>query len=117
MEKQVMSAVKDGEPVGVALIGSGRMGSFHGQTLARRIPGARLVAVADPAPDAAERLAAALGADRASTDPAEVLTDPVVDAVVIAAPARFHADRAIAATRAAESVQTSRPVGIGEVGK
>ena len=60
-----MSAVKGGEPVGVALIGSGRMGSFHGQMLARRIPGARLVAVADPAPDAAERVAAALGADRA----------------------------------------------------
>jgi predicted dehydrogenase len=90
-----VSAVKDGEPVGVALIGSGRMGSFHGQTLARRISGTRLVAVADPAPDAAERLAAALGADRASTDPAEVLADPAVDAVVIAAPARFHADTLI----------------------
>ena len=56
-----MRVVTGGEPVGVALIGSGRMGSFHGETLARRIPGARLVAVADPAPGAAERLAAALG--------------------------------------------------------
>src|SRR5215218_5789198 len=85
----------------MALIGSGRMGSFHGQTLAQRIPGTRLVAVADPAPDAAERLAAALGADRAYADPAEAFADPAVEAVVIAAPARFDADRAIAATRAA----------------
>lgn len=43
--------------IGVALVGSGRMGSFHGESLARRIPGARLVAVADPAPGVAERLA------------------------------------------------------------
>ena len=63
-------------PVGVALIGSGRMGSFHGETLARRLPGARLAAVADPAPGAAERLAAALGAAAAYTDPAEVLRRP-----------------------------------------
>ena len=38
--------------------------SFHGATLARRVPGARLVAVADPAPGAAERLAGELGATR-----------------------------------------------------
>ena len=57
--------------VRVALIGSGRMGAFHGESLARRIPGARLAAVADPAPGAAERLAAELGADTAYTDAAE----------------------------------------------
>jgi len=101
-----------GEPVGVALIGSGRMGSFHGETLARRIPGARLVAVADPAPGAAERLAAALGADRASTDPAEVLADPAVEAVVIAAPARFHADLVVAAAAAGKAVFCEKPMAL-----
>jgi myo-inositol 2-dehydrogenase / D-chiro-inositol 1-dehydrogenase len=110
--EQVVSTVKDGEPVGVALIGSGRMGSFHGQTLARRIPGARLVAVADPAPDAAERLAADLDADRASTDPAEVLADPAVDAVVIAAPARFHADLVVAAAGAGKAVFCEKPMAL-----
>ena len=35
--------------VGVALIGSGRMGAFHAETLARRVPRARLAAIADPA--------------------------------------------------------------------
>jgi myo-inositol 2-dehydrogenase / D-chiro-inositol 1-dehydrogenase len=96
----------------VALIGSGRMGSFHGQTLARRIPGARLVAVVDPAPDAAERLAAALGADRASIDPAEVLADPTVDAVVIAAPARFHADLVVAAAGTGKAVFCEKPMAL-----
>jgi myo-inositol 2-dehydrogenase / D-chiro-inositol 1-dehydrogenase len=107
-----MAVMRGGEPVGVALIGSGRMGSFHGETLARRVPGARLVAVADPAPGAAERLAVALGADRASTDPAEVLADPAVEAVVIAAPARFHADLVVAAAAAGKAVFCEKPMAL-----
>ena len=107
-----MRVVTGGEPVGVALIGSGRMGSFHGETLARRIPGARLVAVADPAPGAAERLAAVLGAERASTDPAEALADPAVEAVVIAAPARFHVDLVVAAAAAGKAVFCEKPMAL-----
>jgi myo-inositol 2-dehydrogenase/D-chiro-inositol 1-dehydrogenase len=101
-----------GERVGVALIGSGRMGAFHGETLARRVPGARLVAVADPAPGTAARLAGALGADRGYADPAEALADPAVDAVVIAAPARFHADLVVAAAAAGKGVFCEKPMAL-----
>jgi myo-inositol 2-dehydrogenase/D-chiro-inositol 1-dehydrogenase len=87
-------------PVRVALIGSGRMGAFHGETLARRLPGAELAAVADPAPGAAARLATTLGAPKFFTDPADAFADPAIDAVVIAAPARFHADLVVAAAAA-----------------
>jgi myo-inositol 2-dehydrogenase / D-chiro-inositol 1-dehydrogenase len=102
----------DGKAVGVALIGSGRMGAFHAATLARRIPGTQLVAVADPAPGAAARLAADLGAPRACTDPTEVLADPAVDAVVIAAPARFHADLVVAAAGAGKAVFCEKPMAL-----
>ncbi|SDQ21721.1 Gfo/Idh/MocA family oxidoreductase [Quadrisphaera sp. DSM 44207] len=98
------------QPVRVALVGSGRMGSFHGRTLSSRLPGVRLAAVADPAPGAAQRLADALGAARASTDPAEVLADPDVDAVVVAAPARFHADLVVAAAGAGKHVFCEKPM-------
>ena len=98
--------------VGVALIGSGRMGSFHGETVSRRLPDARLVAVADPAPGAAEKLATTLGADRAYADAAEVWTDPDVDAVVIAAPARFHADLVAAAATAGKGVFCEKPMAL-----
>ena len=96
------------DEIGVALVGAGRMGAFHGRSLARRIPGARLVAVADPAPGIAERL----GADRAYTDPAEAFADPAVDAVVIAAPARFHADLVVAAARAGKAVFCEKPMAL-----
>jgi len=98
--------------VRVALIGSGRMGAFHGESLARRIPGARLAAVADPAPGAAQRLAAELGADAAYADAAEAFASPEVDAVVIAAPARFHADLVVAAAAAEKGVFCEKPMGL-----
>ena len=98
--------------VGVALIGSGRMGAFHAETLARRLPQARLAAVADPMPGAAERLAGALGADRAYTDVAQLWDDPEVDAVVIAAPARSHADLVVAAAAAGRHVFCEKPMAV-----
>lgn len=107
-----VSEVVGERPVRLALIGSGRMGSFHGETLARRLPDARLVAVADPLPGAAERLAARLGGMPAYTDPVQVLADPGVEAVVIAAPARFHADLVVAAAAAGKGVFCEKPMAL-----
>jgi myo-inositol 2-dehydrogenase/D-chiro-inositol 1-dehydrogenase len=96
--------------LGIALIGSGRMGRFHGETVSRRLTGARLVAVADPLPGAADALATELGADRAYADATQVWDDPAVDAVVIAAPARFHADLVVAAAKAGKDVFCEKPM-------
>jgi myo-inositol 2-dehydrogenase/D-chiro-inositol 1-dehydrogenase len=100
------------ETVGVALIGSGRMGAFHAETLALRLPHARLAAVVDPARGAAERLAGVLGADRAYTDVAQLWDDAGVDAVVIAAPARSHADLVVAAAAAGRHVFCEKPMAV-----
>src|SRR5919202_6569479 len=99
------------ETVGVALIGSGRMGAFHAETLALRLPQARLAAVVDPAPGAAERLAGALGA-QAYTDVAQAWADPAVEAVVIAAPARSHAPPVLAAAAAGKHVFCEKPMAV-----
>jgi myo-inositol 2-dehydrogenase/D-chiro-inositol 1-dehydrogenase len=119
----------------IALIGSGRMGSFHGATVSRRLPQTRLVAVADPAPGAAEALVEELSATargvkdgrcaaggtgaggsdaegpvRAYGDVAEVWADPEVNAVIIAAPARFHAELVVAAAGAGKDVFCEKPM-------
>src|SRR3954467_8894870 len=99
-------------PLHVALIGSGRMGSFHGETLARRLPGVVLAAVADPAPGAAQRLASSLGAPKYFTDPPDVFPDREIDAVVIAGPARFHAALVVAAAAAGKSVFCEKPMAL-----
>jgi myo-inositol 2-dehydrogenase/D-chiro-inositol 1-dehydrogenase len=99
-------------PLGVALIGSGRMGAFHAGTLARRLPGARLAAVVDPAPGAAERLVGTLGAGRAYTEVSQVWDDPAVDAVVISTPARTHTDLVVAAAKAGRAVFCEKPMAV-----
>ncbi len=99
-------------PLRIALIGSGRMGSFHGETLARRLPGVSLAAVADPAPGAAQMLASSLGASKYFIDPGSVFADEEIDAVVIAAPARFHADLVVAAAGAGKSVFCEKPMAL-----
>lgn len=98
--------------VRVGLIGAGRMGSFHGETVAQRIPGATLIAVADPVPGAAEKLAAKLGAQKSYTDPQAMLNDPDIDAVVIASPARTHAELVVAAAKAGKGVFCEKPMAV-----
>jgi myo-inositol 2-dehydrogenase / D-chiro-inositol 1-dehydrogenase len=107
-----VSSTEASRPVGVALIGSGRMGAYHAATLGERLPSARLTAIADPAPGAAEKLAGALGADAAYTDAAEAFADPAVEAVVIAAPSRFHADLIVVAAGAGKAVFCEKPAAL-----
>ncbi|MBC5090825.1 Gfo/Idh/MocA family oxidoreductase, partial [Klebsiella quasipneumoniae] len=98
--------------VRIGLIGAGRMGSFHGETVAQRVPGATLIAVADPVPGAAEKLAARLGAKKSYTDPQDLLNDPEIDAVVIASPARTHAELVVAAAKAGKGVFCEKPMAV-----
>lgn len=96
----------------IALIGAGRIGSFHAESIARRIPNANLVAVADPAPGAARRLADSLDCEVAHTDPAALWRDPAVQAVLIATPARFHTPLAEAAANAGKHVFCEKPMAL-----
>ena len=99
-------------PVNLALIGAGRIGSFHAESVARRLVDANLVAVADPAPGAAERLAAALDAPQAYTSVSELLAHPEIDGVIIATPARFHTSVVVEAARAGKAVYCEKPMAL-----
>lgn len=96
----------------LGLIGAGRMGSFHGLTAVRHIPGACLAAIADPTPGQAARLAAELDVQKVYADPQQLLDDPDIDAVLIAAPARSHAELVISAARAGKGVFCEKPMAI-----
>ena len=99
-------------PVRVGLIGAGGIGSFHGESLARRVPDAALVSIADPAPGVAERLAASLGCPQAPLEPEELLADPSIQAVVIAAPPSVHADLIEAAAAGGKAVFCEKPMAL-----
>ena len=98
-------------PVGVGLVGAGRIGTSHATLLADHVPGAQLVAVADPRPEASERLAQRLGC-RSFTEPDALFADPEVEAVVVTASANAHADLIVAATAAGKAVFCEKPMGM-----
>jgi myo-inositol 2-dehydrogenase/D-chiro-inositol 1-dehydrogenase len=98
--------------LGVGVIGVGTMGVYHATSLAQRIPAARLVALADPAPGVAERHAAALGCPRWTLDYQSLLDDPAVEAVVVTTPARFHTAAIVAAAQAGKAVFCEKPIAV-----
>lgn len=96
----------------LGLIGAGWMGAFHGESIVRRIPGAVLEAIADPALDAAAELADRLGVAKVTADAADLLADPEIDGVIIASPARFHSALITQAARAGKHIFCEKPAGL-----
>jgi myo-inositol 2-dehydrogenase / D-chiro-inositol 1-dehydrogenase len=95
-------------PLSFGLIGAGWIGGFHAETLARHLTNARLTAVADPEPGAAERLSA----PRTYRNPLDLIADPSVDAVAICSPATTHADLVVAAAQAGKHVFCEKPMAL-----
>jgi myo-inositol 2-dehydrogenase/D-chiro-inositol 1-dehydrogenase len=102
---------RDG-PIGFAVVGAGRMGAFHAETLARR-PGARLLAISDPVEEGARRLLARpeLEGVLYERDYQKVLADPEVRAVVVASPGGSHPELIAAAAEAGKHVFSEKPLG------
>lgn len=76
--------------LGIAVIGTGKMGADHVRRIGRTVGGARVVAVADPDGDRVKGVAAALDGASAHTDPAAAIAAPGVQAVLIASPGPAH---------------------------
>ena len=98
------------ERVRVGVIGAGAIGMIHCQHLARRIPGADFVAVADIDQRAANRAAALADGVVATTNHRAILDDPSVRAVVIATPTDTHSRLVQDAAEAGKDIFCEKPV-------
>jgi predicted dehydrogenase len=98
------------EPLGIAVVGTGRAGLVHARNFASGVGGARLVALADPSEEALAAASAETGCERTFADPLEAVAADDVDAVVIASPTFTHADLAVAALAAGKHVLCEKPL-------
>jgi myo-inositol 2-dehydrogenase/D-chiro-inositol 1-dehydrogenase len=96
----------------VAVVGVGWMGRFHAMTVAEKVPGLVLEAIVDPDREAAVGLARRLGVTKVTADAATVLSDPDVDAVIVASPPRFHPIQIRQASAAGKAVFCEKPAGL-----
>jgi predicted dehydrogenase len=94
----------------LAVIGLGRMGRLHAMNLAGRVASAELAVVVDVVEPLARNTAELHGADW-STSVDEVLGEPDVDGVVIAAPTALHCELVERAAAAGKHVLCEKPLG------
>jgi myo-inositol 2-dehydrogenase/D-chiro-inositol 1-dehydrogenase len=90
------------------VFGAGRIGKLHARNVAAH-PRARVKYVVDPAAAAARDLARQIGAQTAP-DPATALTDPEIDAVVVASSTNTHVDLITASARMGKAVLCEKPI-------
>ncbi len=91
----------------LGIIGAGTMSKLHLEAC-RRV-GVTVTAIADRSREGAEARAAEFGIPRVYTDPSALLSDPAVDAVIIATPVSTHAPLVIEALGAGKHVLCEKP--------
>ncbi|MBI5302149.1 MAG: inositol 2-dehydrogenase [Chloroflexi bacterium] len=98
--------------INLGVLGAGRIGRVHAENLAYRIPGVKLLAVADVIPDAAKKLAADLDIPSAFDNPRPILDDKEIDAVVICTSTDTHAQLIEDAARAGKHIFCEKPIAL-----
>lgn len=97
--------------IGVAFLGVGRMGETHLRNL-NGLSRVKVVVVADPRREAAERGKVLCGAEEALTDVEKAIDHRAVDAVVIVTPTDTHARLLEAAAHAGKAVFSEKPIAL-----
>ena len=100
------------ERLNIAVIGTGRIGSFHTRNLVRRVPEANVVAVCDIRLEVAQAVADELGIQRVVRDYHELLSDKTIEAVVIASNTDTHAFIIEDAARAGKQIFSEKPLAL-----
>jgi myo-inositol 2-dehydrogenase/D-chiro-inositol 1-dehydrogenase len=106
-----MKNISPNSSIGVAFLGVGRMGETHLRSLVG-LSGVRVVVVADPRLEAAQRGKAISGAEEALTDIDKAIAHPAVDAVVIITPTDTHARLLELAAHAGKAVFSEKPIAL-----
>ncbi|MCL4795532.1 MAG: inositol 2-dehydrogenase [Bryobacteraceae bacterium] len=98
------------EQLNVGIIGAGRIGRVHAETLAFRIPEARVASITDIRREAAEAAAASFGIPAVADSAEELLASPEVEAVIICSSTDTHADLIVRAAEAGKHIFCEKPV-------
>lgn len=97
--------------ISLGIIGAGRIGKVHAQSIMNHISSARVKTVADPfMNDETEAVLRAFGITGFTKDYKTVLNDPDIDAVLICSSTDTHADISLEAIAAGKHVFCEKPV-------
>jgi myo-inositol 2-dehydrogenase / D-chiro-inositol 1-dehydrogenase len=98
-------------PINVGIIGAGRIGKLHAENIAYSMPQARLVAIADiNMTGAIEAWASGIGVEKALKDPAALMADKDIQAVLVCSSTDTHADFVVKLAKAGKHIFCEKPV-------
>ncbi len=99
--------------INVGIIGVGRIGRVHGESISKFVPNARVKAVADPfLNENSIAWAKSLGIEETYTDYKKILADPEIQAVLICASTDMHSPLSIEAIQAGKHVFCEKPIAL-----
>ena len=96
----------------IGIIGAGRIGKVHTETIVRSIPNADVVSIADTNIIEAEKLIKKYGIDSYSGDYKDIIDNTEIDAVVICSPTNTHAQYIIEAAQAGKHIFCEKPIAL-----
>ncbi len=102
----------NGKKLHFGIIGAGRIGRVHAETLAFRLPEAEILAIADVNADAAQVLATRCNIPEVAASAEAIFANPRIEAVLICAPTDTHADLIVQAARAGKHIFCEKPVAL-----
>jgi predicted dehydrogenase len=104
---------KDTRRLRIGVLGCGPIAQAAHLESCAKARNADLYAICDAAPDLLERMRWTHAPERAYADYAEMLADPALEAVIVAASDAYHVPASIAALEAGKHVLCEKPVGVG----
>ncbi len=94
----------------VGIIGAGRIGRVHAQSISYQIPNATIKAVSDVRLDGVEEWAKSLGIENVYADYHKILEDKDIDAVLVCSSTDTHAQISIEAAEAGKHIFCEKPI-------
>jgi predicted dehydrogenase len=98
-----------GKPLGIGVIGSGRIGSLRAR-LAAKHPSVGFLAISDQDEEKAKTLANLCGANLYSTNNDEIISHPEVNAIFVSTPENYHVAPIIRALELGKPVLVEKPL-------
>ena len=96
--------------INVGIIGAGRIGKVHAETLAYRLPRANPAVITDVNPQAARDAAARYGIPHVAASAAEIFADPSIHAVLICSSTDTHSELVVEAAEAGKHIFCEKPL-------
>jgi myo-inositol 2-dehydrogenase/D-chiro-inositol 1-dehydrogenase len=98
------------EKLKIGIIGAGRIGKVHTETIVQKIPEAKIVSIADVNLDEAKNLAERFGISNYSDSHKDIIENPEIDSVIICSPTNTHAEYIVESAKAKKHIFCEKPI-------